>query len=83
MAQRYIDRAGVEEDLTAKAVQGDEIGKVRTENIRLKEDMNRLQAQLGQLDKINLVLDEAFRSYPEFREIITTVARKKVLENKI
>jgi len=83
MAQRYIDRAGVDEEITAKAVQSDEIGKVRTENIRLKEDMNRLQAQLGQLDKINLVLDEAFRSYPEFREIITTVARRKVLENKI
>jgi integrase len=83
MAQRYIDRAGVDEEITAKAVQGDEISKVRTENIRLKEDMNRLQAQLGQLDKINLVLDEAFRNYPEFREIITNVARQKVRENKI
>jgi len=83
MAQRYIDRAGVDEEITAKAVQGDEISKVRIENIRLKEDMNRLQAQLGQLDKINLVLDDAFRNYPQFREIITTVARRKVLENKI
>ncbi len=83
MAQRYIDRAGIEEESTAKAVQGDEIGKVKTENMILKEDMRRLQAQFGQLDKINLVLDDAFKNYPEFREIVTKVARQKVLENKI
>lgn len=83
MAQRYIDRAGIEEEATAKAVQGDEIDKIKTENMRLKEDMRRLQAQLGQLDKINIVLDEAFRSHPEFRQIVTKVARQKVKENKI
>jgi integrase len=83
MAQRYIDRAGIDEQETAKAVQVDEVSKVRTENVRMREDMRRLQAQLSQLDKINIVLDEAFRNYPEFRKIVKAVAFQKVKEEKI
>jgi len=74
MAQRYIDRAGVDEQETAKAVQVDEVNKVKTENVMLREDMRRLQAQFGQLDTINEVLNDAFKNHPKFREIITKVA---------
>jgi hypothetical protein len=80
MAQRYIDRAGIEEEETAKAVQGDEISRVKTENMRMKEDMAMLREQLSQLGRINVVLDEAFRKYPEFRRVVTKVAQDKVKE---
>ncbi len=77
MAQRYIDRAGIEEQETAQAVKLDEVSKVRTENVRIKEDMRRLQAQLGQLDAVNDILNNAFRKHPEFRKIITQEAFEK------
>lgn len=49
MAQRYIDRAGIQEEQTANAVKIDEISKVKSENQKIQEDLKNLKAECDEM----------------------------------
>ena len=55
MAQRYIDRAGLEEEKTAEAVKIDEISKVKIENQKLQETLKDLKAQYDEMYDIQQI----------------------------
>ncbi|MFH1803062.1 MAG: site-specific integrase [archaeon] len=83
MAQRYIDRAGIEEQETAKAVQVDEVSKVKADNVRLREDMRMMKSQIDRFEKYGVILDEAFRKHPEIIDAVKKIGFQKAKEGKL
>jgi len=82
MPNRYIDREGLVDKQSSKAVKIEFQEELKEENRRMKEDLTLLQSQLGKLNSVNDLLDYAFKNYPQFREIITKVAFEKVKSGK-
>lgn len=68
MAQRYIDRAGIEEEETANAVKIDEISKVKSENQKLQESLKGLKAQYDEMYNIQQITSKTLLKMLEKQE---------------
>jgi len=53
---RYIDRAGIQEQQTARIIKSDEVSSVKEENKEIKEDLTRLRAQFNEINDLMLPL---------------------------
>ena len=53
---RYIDRAGIQEQETAKTIRADEVSVVKEENKEMKEDLRRLKAQFDEINELMIPL---------------------------
>lgn len=74
MPDRYIDRTGLVEGEAIEAIRGDELSKVERENSGLKVNLQRLEAQYGELQ-------ERLMKRAQIDEFLTTLLRDEELRD--
>lgn len=68
MAQRYIDRVGIDQEETANAVKIDEISKVTSENQKLQESLKNLKSQYDEMYNVQQITSKTLLKMLEKQE---------------
>jgi len=67
--RRYIDREGINEQETAQVIKSDDMAALRKKNQELSEEIMRLKANYGKIEKIEDAIDRIDDSLQQIRKL--------------